>query len=119
MVRLRLQRLGRRNRPFYRLSAIEKRTRRNGVVIEQLGWYDPVAADPSKQVSLNGERIQYWLSKGAQPSETVADLLARNDLLTPKLKTQWEADRKAARDRVEARKAATAAAEAAAATPAQ
>ncbi|HZW09409.1 MAG TPA: 30S ribosomal protein S16 [Phycisphaerales bacterium] len=105
MVRLRLQRLGRRNRPFYRLNAIEKRTRRNGAVIEQLGWYDPVASDPAKQLNLNGERIQYWLGMGAQPSETVADLLAKNDLLTPKLKTKWEADRKAARERVEAKKA--------------
>ncbi|MBK7405478.1 MAG: 30S ribosomal protein S16 [Phycisphaerales bacterium] len=114
MVRLRLQRLGRRNRPFYRLSAIEKRNRRNGVVLEQLGWYDPVSQDPAKQVQLNGERIKYWLSQGAQPSETVADLLSRADLLTPKLKAQWEADRKKARDRVEAKKAA----EAAAAAPA-
>lgn len=115
MVRLRLQRLGRRNRPFYRLNAIEKRTRRDGVVIEQLGWYDPVASDPEKQVSLNGERIRHWLEHGAQPSETVADLLAKNDLLTPKLKAKWEADRKTARERVEARKAA----EAAAAAPAE
>ena len=114
MVRLRLQRLGRRNRPFYRLSAIEKRNRRNGVVLEQLGWYDPIASDEAKQLELNAERIKFWLSQGAQPSETVADLLARNDLLTPKLKNQWEADRKAARERVEAKKAA----EAAAAAPA-
>lgn len=114
MVRLRLQRFGRRNRPFYRLSAIEKRNRRNGVVLEQLGWYDPVSSDASKQVELNGERITFWLSQGAQPSETVADLLARNDLLPPKMKAKWEADRKIARERVEAKKAAEAAAAAAA-----
>lgn len=106
MVRLRLARLGRRNRPFYRLHAIEKRNRRNGAVLEQLGWYDPVSADPEKQLSLNGERITYWLSQGAQPSETVADLLAKNDLLPPKLKAKWEADRKAASDRTAAIKAA-------------
>jgi len=106
MVRLRLARLGRRNRPFYRLHAIEKRNRRNGAVLEQLGWYDPVASDPEKQLSLNGERITYWLSQGAQPSETVADLLAKNDLLPPKMKAQWEADRKVASDRTAAIKAA-------------
>lgn len=106
MVRLRLQRLGRRNRPFYRLNAIDKRTRRNGVVIEQLGWYDPIAADPEKQVHLNGERIKHWLGHGAQPSETVATLLAKNDLLPEKMKAQWEADRKRDRDRVDAIKAA-------------
>jgi small subunit ribosomal protein S16 len=107
MVRLRLQRLGRRNRPFYRLNAIEKRNRRNGKVLEQLGWYDPVASDPEKQLSLDGERIAHWLSVGALPSETVADLLAKNDLLPEKLKAQWEADRTTARNRVDARKAVT------------
>jgi len=106
MVRLRLARLGRRNRPFYRLHAIEKRNRRNGAVLEQLGWYDPIAVDPEKQLSLNGERITYWLSQGAQPSETVADLLAKNDLLPPKMKAQWEADRKTASTRTAAIKAA-------------
>ena len=106
MVRIRMQRLGRRNRPFYRINAIEKRTRRNGVVIEQLGWYDPIAKDPEKQFKINGERVQYWLSVGAQPSETVRDLLGHNDLLNDKQKAAWEADRKVARERVEARKAA-------------
>ncbi len=101
MVRLRLQRFGRRNRPFYRLNAIEKRNRRNGRVLEQLGWYDPIAADPEKQLKLEGERITYWLSVGAQPSETVADMLAKNDLLPPKMLAKWEEDRKVARARTE------------------
>ena len=78
MVRIRMQRLGRRNRPFYRISAIEKRNRRNGVVIEQLGWYDPIAKDPEKQFKINGERVQYWLSVGAQPSDTVRRMLEKN-----------------------------------------
>ncbi|MCC7388948.1 MAG: 30S ribosomal protein S16 [Phycisphaerales bacterium] len=106
MVRLRLARLGRRNRPFYRLHAIEKRNRRNGAVLEQLGWYDPVASDPEKQLQLNAERITHWLSQGAQPSETVADLLAKHDLLPPKMKAKWEADRKAASERTAAIKVA-------------
>lgn len=114
MVRLRLQRFGRRNRPFYRLNAIEKRNRRNGKVLEQLGWYDPVAADPEKQLKLEGERITHWLSQGAQPSETVADLLAKNDLLPPNMKTKWEADRKKASDRTAAIRAAKEAEKAAA-----
>lgn len=101
MVRLRLQRFGRRNRPFYRLNAIEKRNRRNGKVLEQLGWYDPIATDPEKQLKLEGERISYWLSMGAQPSETVADMLAKNDLLPPKMLAKWEEDRKVARARTE------------------
>ncbi|MFG0243244.1 MAG: 30S ribosomal protein S16 [Phycisphaerales bacterium JB054] len=114
MVRLRLQRFGRRNRPFYRLNAIEKRNRRNGKVLEQLGWYDPIAADPEKQLKLEGERITHWLSQGAQPSETVADLLAKNDLLPPNMKAKWEADRKKASDRTAAIRAAKEAEKAAA-----
>ncbi|MCW5776023.1 MAG: 30S ribosomal protein S16 [Phycisphaeraceae bacterium] len=106
MVRIRLQRLGRRNRPFYRINAIAKRTRRDGRVIENLGWYDPVASDPAKQVSVNGERVRHWLSVGAQPSDTVRDLLARLNLLTAEERKAWEAQREIDRKRVDARKAA-------------
>ena len=77
MVRLRLKRFGRTHSPFYRLNAIDKRAPRDGRVIEELGWYNPTAKDESKQVSLNEERIAYWLSVGAQPSRTVADLMKR------------------------------------------
>ncbi|HUU58650.1 MAG TPA: 30S ribosomal protein S16, partial [Phycisphaerae bacterium] len=48
---------------------------------EELGWYDPRAQEADRQLSLNRERIQYWLSVGAQPSETVRDLLKRNGVL--------------------------------------
>ena len=80
-VRLRLKRFGRRNRPFFRLNAMDSRAPRDGKVIEQLGWYDPRAQEADRQLSLNRERIQYWLSVGAQPSETVRDLLKRNGVL--------------------------------------
>lgn len=79
-VRLRLKRMGRRHRTFFRLSAMDTREPRDGRVIEQLGWYDPVAKEPEKQVSLNRERIAYWLGVGAQPSETVRDLLKRQGI---------------------------------------
>ncbi|GJM19563.1 MAG: hypothetical protein DHS20C14_17760 [Phycisphaeraceae bacterium] len=105
MVRLRLMRLGRRHRPFYRLNAIDQRTRRNGKVIEALGWYNPMAAEGQPQLELKGERIQYWLSKGAQPSETVKDILAKNDLLSDKAMATWNKDREVARARVTAKKA--------------
>lgn len=81
MVRLRLKRMGRRHRPFYRLNAIDKNQQRDGRIIENLGWYDPIARDESKQVSLKVDRIKHWLSVGAQPSETVADLLAKHDII--------------------------------------
>lgn len=102
MVRLRLQRLGRTHRPFYRLNAIDQRTRRNGRVIENLGWYNPIEQDVAKQVELKADRIQHWLSQGAQPSRTVRDLLAKHDVLNDKAKAEWEADRTVARNRVTA-----------------
>ncbi len=76
MVVLRLKRLGRRHRPFYRVNAMDKRAPRNGRVIEALGWFDPIAPE-DKQVCLKEDRINYWLSVGAQPSRTVATLLRR------------------------------------------
>jgi len=79
-VKLRLKRLGRRHKSFFRLNAIDSRCPRDGRVIEQLGWYDPNAKEPEKQVSLNRERIEYWLREGAQPSGTVRDLLRRHGI---------------------------------------
>ena len=79
-VKLRLKRFGRRHRSFYRLSAMDSRTPRDGRVIEELGWFDPEAADPQQQVNLNRERIEHWLKVGAQPSPTVHDLLKREGI---------------------------------------
>lgn len=76
MVVLRLKRMGRTHRPFYRVNAIDKRSPRDGRVIEELGWYDPIAPE-DKQLNLKADRIDYWLSVGAQPSETVKSLLRR------------------------------------------
>jgi len=83
-VKLRLKRFGRRNRSFFRLGAMDTRSPRDGRVIEQLGWYDPRAKQPDKQLSLNRERIEHWLGLGAQPSETVAELLRKNGISVPK-----------------------------------
>ena len=81
MVRLRLKRMGRRHRPFYRLNAVDKRTQRDGKVLEQLGWYDPMSKDETKQCHLNAERIKFWLAQGAMPSDTVGDLLAQHNVI--------------------------------------
>ena len=80
-VKLRLKRFGRRHRAFYRLNAMDSRSPRDGKVIEELGWYDPQAQEPEKQASLKDERVKHWLSVGAQPSDTVRDLLKRRGLL--------------------------------------
>ncbi len=79
MVRIRLRRLGRTHRPFYRVAAIDSRKARDSRVIEELGYYDPINADESKQYSLKRERIAYWISVGAQPSDTVRGLIRRCD----------------------------------------
>ena len=76
-VKLRLKRMGRRHLPCYRLNAIDSRAPRDGRVIEELGLYDPLQKEPDKQISIKRERIEYWLSVGAQPSKTVASLLEK------------------------------------------
>ena len=57
---------------------MDSRSPRDGRVIEELGWYDPNSKDADKQISLHRERIEYWLSVGAQPSDTVRDMLIKN-----------------------------------------
>jgi small subunit ribosomal protein S16 len=76
-VKLRLTRMGRRHKPFFRLNAIDSRSPRDGKVIERLGHYDPIEKNAEKQLVLKKERIEYWLSVGAIPSETVAELIAK------------------------------------------
>jgi small subunit ribosomal protein S16 len=81
VVRIRLQRLGRRNRPFYRISVMDERVKRDGRLVEELGWYDPIAKDETKQLKLDDERAKYWISMGAQPSETLMDIFAKRNLV--------------------------------------
>jgi small subunit ribosomal protein S16 len=102
-----MQRTGRTNRPFYRIQVLDKRARRNGASIEQLGWYDPIEKNPAKQLKLDEERVKYWIGVGAQPSDTLRDILAKKNLI----KTgPWEKLRARERANVEAAKAAAAAA---------
>lgn len=83
MVRIRLKRMGRRHRPFYRISAMEMRNPRDGRVLEELGFYDPISPDEEKQVVIKDEaRIRFWLDKGATPSDTVRNLLCRKGIVS-------------------------------------
>jgi small subunit ribosomal protein S16 len=77
VVKLRFKRFGRTHHPVYRLNAIDQRSPRDGRPIEELGTYDPANQDESVQFKCNEERVKYWLSVGAQPSETVAALLKK------------------------------------------
>lgn len=79
-VKLKLKLLGRRHCPFYRLAAMDSRTRRDGRVLEELGFYDPASKDVAAQVKLDADRIKYWLSVGAQPTDTVRNLLKRQGI---------------------------------------
>ena len=79
-VKLRMTRIGRRHRPFFRINAVESRTPRDGKILEKLGHYDPIEKDKSKQIVLNQQRIEYWLSKGAIPSDTVSQILLRQGI---------------------------------------
>jgi small subunit ribosomal protein S16 len=72
--------MGRRNRPFFRINAVESRTPRDGRILEKIGHYDPIEKDPAKQIVLNKERAQYWLDKGAVPSDTVSQILLRQGI---------------------------------------
>jgi len=72
--------MGRRHRAFFRISAMDSRCPRDGRVLEELGIYDPANKDPEQQLKLNEERVRHWLQVGAQPTETVAQLLARKGI---------------------------------------
>ncbi|KAG8737208.1 37S ribosomal protein S16, mitochondrial [Ceratobasidium sp. 428] len=88
VVRLRLASHGQRNRPFFHVVAINVRKARDAKPIEKLGEYDPIPQprldDPSveeKRITWDADRIRYWLGVGAQPSQTVARLLEKANLI--------------------------------------
>lgn len=74
MVRIRLKRLGRTNRPFWRICAADQRAARDGPFIEELGHYDPLLPDQDK-IKIKRDRVVHWLKMGAQPSISVAQML--------------------------------------------
>ena len=75
MVVIRLSRGGAKKRPFYHVVAADKRRARDSRYIERLGYFNPIATGKEIRLHLNAERIQYWISQGAQPSERVQQLL--------------------------------------------
>lgn len=72
-----MKRLGRKHRPFFRICVMDTRAPRDGRAIEELGHYDPMVRDKSARVKLDMDRVQHWLSVGAQPSEKVAVLIRK------------------------------------------
>lgn len=113
MVVIRLARHGAHNAPFYRIVVADQRKRRDGRIIEQVGTYDP-KCDPSA-ITLDLEKVEEWIKKGAQPSDRVAKIIAEVKGEPLPKKIQARADLKAAQKAaVEKAAAEKAAAEAAA-----
>lgn len=68
--------MGAKKKPFYRIIVTEKRSKRDGRFVESIGYYDP-CRNPAN-VKLDQERVNYWLERGAQPSDTVRSIIKRN-----------------------------------------
>ena len=89
MVRIRMKSMGRKHRPFFRICAMDARTPRDGRAIEELGHHDPMVRNVDARTILNVDRIRYWLSVGAQPSEKVQALLNRHGVKKPANGEHW------------------------------
>ncbi|HHB91334.1 MAG TPA: 30S ribosomal protein S16 [Anaerolineae bacterium] len=81
MVRIRLRRTGAKKQASYRIVVADSRAPRDGKFIEVLGWYNPRTDPPTFEI--NKERAEYWLSRGAQPSDAVARLLKKMEAVQP------------------------------------
>ena len=79
MVKIRLRRMGAKKAPFYRIVVAESRYPRDGRFIEEIGTYNPMTADA--EVKINSERAQQWIKNGAQPTDTVRDILKKAGVL--------------------------------------
>ena len=75
MVTIRLSRGGAKNRPFYQVVVTDSRNSRDGRYIERLGFFNPLARGNEERLRLDNERVKYWQSNGAQPSDRVAKLI--------------------------------------------
>jgi small subunit ribosomal protein S16 len=76
-VVLRLQRIGKRTQPHYRIVAIEKSSGPHGRPLEVVGHYNPKAEKDKEKVTIKSDKVDYWVKNGARPSETVGSLIAR------------------------------------------
>jgi small subunit ribosomal protein S16 len=111
MLRIRLTRGGTKKRPFYSVVVADGRFPRDGRYIEKIGSYNPMLPkDNAQRVQLNAERIQYWVSKGAQPSERVAIFMHKAGL-GPKV--EWNESPKKSAPKAKAQERMKAAEEAA------
>jgi small subunit ribosomal protein S16 len=75
-VRIRMTRVGKTNRPYFRIAVFDSRTRRDGRCIENLGTFDPLAQDVKRKVTIQVNRLQHWVRHGALPTPKVETLFA-------------------------------------------
>ncbi len=78
MVTIRLSRGGAKKRPFYHVVVTDSRSPRDGRFIERIGYFNPIAASHEEKLKVDGERLNYWLSQGAQASERVSQLVKQH-----------------------------------------
>ena len=106
MLAIKLKRIGKKKQPSYRIVVAEKRSKANGGFVEDLGYFNP----HSKEKRIEGERVKHWIQSGAQPTETVHNLLVRESVIDePKLKSHSTRRRKSQIAREEKAKAEAAA----------
>lgn len=77
MVTIRLTRRGAKKQPFYHVVVTDSRMRQGGTILEQIGYFNPIPAGKQRALELDLGRVEYWVSKGAKPSERVAELVKR------------------------------------------
>ena len=77
MVTIRLTRRGAKKTPFYHIMVTDSRKRQGGPALEQVGYFNPIATGKQQRLQLDLARVDYWLSKGAKPSDRVAELVTK------------------------------------------
>ncbi len=92
MLKIRLQRIGKKGQAYFRVVTVEHTTKPQGQYLELLGSYDPHA----NQITVKGDRVKYWISQGAQMSPTVNNLLIRYKIIEGTQATVWKAKKKSA-----------------------
>lgn len=109
-VKIRMKKMGRKNRSYFRVCAMDIRSPRDGRVIEELGTYDPFVPETDARAILNGERIEYWMGVGAQASPKVSVLIRKYGKNGSHLEAQTQAISRLGQRRAKAIQAAIAAA---------
>lgn len=98
MLKIRLQRIGKRGQAYFRVVVVEHTTRPKGKYLELLGSYDP----HKNEIKVKGDRVKHWLSKGAKLSETVNNLLVDRKIIEGKKVQVWKAKKKDKKESTEA-----------------